>query len=302
VIRRDGSLCGDTGTNQEEAFIYRRREKNMATYEMKTPPDFTNSPKFMGAGMIAIFVLLILFNSVQVVGPGERGIVFSQISGLKPLTLGEGLHFKIPFIETIITMDVRIQKSQTEAPAASKDLQNISTTIAVNFHIDPDRAQVVYQQIGRDFANRVIDPAIQESVKAATAHFTAEELIARRGEVKDQTQASLSERLSKFNIIVDELSIVDFSFSDQFNRAIEEKQTAEQQALKAKRDLDRIKIEADQRVTQAQAEAEAQRLQRETVSPALLQLRAIEKWNGVMPQVVGSGGMPFIDLKSVGGK
>jgi regulator of protease activity HflC (stomatin/prohibitin superfamily) len=264
-------------------------------------PDFPNSPKTIAIGMVAVFLLLLLFNSFQTVGPGERGIVFNQISGLRNLTLGEGLHFKVPFIETIYIMDVRVQKVQSNASAASKDLQNISSVIAVNFHIDPARAQKVFQEIGRDFKDRVIDPAVQESVKAITAHFTAEELITMRGEVKNRTQANLTERLSKFNIIVDELSIVDFSFSDVFNRAIEEKQMAEQQALKAKRDLDRIKIEAEQRVTQARAEADGQRLQRETLTPIMLQLRAIEKWNGILPQVVGgNGATPFIDLKSLG--
>ncbi|MEK7702763.1 MAG: prohibitin family protein [Nitrospirota bacterium] len=270
----------------------------MSTYEMNKPPDFMNSPKLMSAGMIVAAVLLVLFNGFQTVGPGERGVIFNQISGLRDVTLGEGMHFKIPFIETIYIMDVRVLKVQSSASAASKDLQNISSVVAVNFHVDPARAQKVFQELGRDFKDRIIDPAVQESVKAVTAHFTAEELITMRGEVKDQTQATLTKRLSKFNIVVDELSIVDFSFSDVFNRAIEEKQMAEQQALKAKRDLDRIKIEADQRITQARAEAEGQRLQRETLTPIMLQLRAIEKWNGILPQVAG-GATPFIDLKSL---
>jgi regulator of protease activity HflC (stomatin/prohibitin superfamily) len=254
----------------------------------------------MAVGIVCAVTLLIAVNAFSVVGAGERGIIFSQISGIKDMTLGEGIHFKTPFIDDLITMDIRVQKVETRAPAASKDLQNISSTIAVNFHIDPDRAHKVYQQIGTNFKDRVIDPAVLESVKAITAGFTAEELIARRGEVKELTQASLTKRLAKFNIFVDELSIVDFSFSDEFNKAIEAKQTAEQRALEAKRDLDRIIIEAEQRITQARAEAEAQRLQRETITPILLQLRAIEKWNGVMPQMTG-GAMPFIDVKTLGG-
>jgi len=269
------------------------------SYDYK--PNTPIPPKLMAMGIVGAMILLISINAFSVVGAGERGIIFSQISGIKDITLGEGIHFKVPFVEELITMDIRVQKAETRAPAASKDLQNISSTIAVNFHIDPDRAHRVYQQIGTNFKDRVIDPAVLESVKAITAGFTAEELIARRGEVKDLTQASLSERLAKFNIFVDELSIIDFSFSDEFNRAIEAKQTAEQRALEAKRDLDRIKIEAEQRVTQARAESDAQRLQRETITPILIQLRAIEKWNGVLPQVT-SGATPFIDVKALGGK
>ncbi len=274
----------------------------MSTYEMNKP-DFANSPKFIAAGILGVFALLMLFNSFQVVGPGERGVIFSQITGLREVTLDEGMHFKVPFVETIFIMDVRVQKVQSNASAASKDLQNISSVIAVNFHVDPSRAQKVFQEVGRDFKDRVIDPAVQESVKAVTAHFTAEELITMRGEVKTQIQSGLTERLRKFNIIVDEFSIVDFSFSEVFNKAIEEKQMAEQNALKAKRDLDRIKVEAEQRVVQARSEADGQRLQRETLTPILLQLRAIEKWNGILPQVVGgNGATPFIDLKSISGK
>ena len=273
----------------------------MATYDMNRP-NVPLSPKTITAGAIGIFLLLLLMNCFSVVGAGERGIIFSQFHGVRDITLGEGIHFKIPFIEEVVRMDVRVQKTQTSAPSASKDLQNISSEIAVNFHVDPDRAHKVYQEIGLNFKDRVIDPAVQESVKAVTARYTAEELIAKRPEVKDMTQASLATRLAKFNIFVDELSIVDFSFSEEFNKAIEAKQTAEQRALEAKRDLDRIRIEAEQRVTQARAESEAQSLQRETISPILLQLRAIEKWNGVMPQVTGGGAMPFLDVQSLGMK
>lgn len=270
-------------------------------YEMKVPKGFSNLPRLIGAGLLILFLLIILFASFQVVGAGERGVVFSKLSGIKNVQLGEGLHFKMPFIEEIIPIDVKVQKSQTDARAASKDLQNVSSTIAINFHIDPGRAQKIYQEIGLSYKERVVDPAVQEAVKSVTAHFTAEELITRRAEVKDAIKQSLSERLLKFNILVDEFSIINFEFSHEFNVAIEAKQSAEQSALKAKRDLDRIRIEADQRITQARAEAEGQRLQRETLTPILLQLRAIEKWDGKLPQVAG-GATPFIDLNSLKAK
>jgi len=270
-------------------------------YEMKMPRGFSQLPRLIITGIVIVILLVVLFNSFQVVGAGERGVVFSKLSGVRDAQLGEGLHFKIPFIEEIIPIDVKVQKSQTDARAASKDLQNISSTIAVNFHLDPSRAHKVYQEIGVSYKERVIDPAVQEAVKSVTAHFTAEELITRRGEVKDAVKENLSERLQRFNIIVDEFSIVNFDFSPEFNAAIEAKQTAEQSALKAKRDLDRIRIEAEQRVTQARAEAESQRLQRETLTPIMLQLRAIEKWDGKLPQVSG-GATPFIDLNSLKAK
>lgn len=261
----------------------------------------TGGPKAFKLIVVVIVLLIVGSSSFAVVGAGERGVVFSKFSGVKDLVLNEGFHFKLPFVEDVVRVDVRVQKSQTDASAASKDLQNVSSTIALNYHIAPDTANKVYQDIGLFFKERVIDPAVQESVKAVAAQFTAEELITRRPEVKDQIKEVLKERLLAFNIVVDEFNIVDFSFSRGFNEAIEAKQTAEQQALKARRDLERIKIEAEQKITQAKAEAESQRLQRETISPIILQLRAIEKWDGHFPQVIG-GAMPFIDVGTLAPK
>ena len=249
---------------------------------------------------IVVVVLLVLVNSFQTIGAGERGVVFSKIGGVQDAVLGEGLRFKVPFIQDIIPIDVKIQKSETAVAASSKDLQMVSSTIAVNYHVEPDKANKVYQDVGLSYKERIIDPAVQESMKAATAQFTAEELITRRGEVSVQIKEMLSDRLLTHSIIVDEFNIVDFSFSAVFNEAIEMKQTAEQSALKAQRDLERVKIEAEQQITTARAEAEGQRLQRQTISPEILQLRAIEKWDGHLPQVT-SGGTPFIDLKAIRG-
>ncbi len=267
--------------------------------------EFSSSLGGLGPGVVwkaagAVVILIVLFNGFTVVGAGQRGVIFNKIGGVQQGVRGEGLQFKIPFVQDIIVMDVQIQKSETDASASSKDLQIVHSRIALNYHITPDKAWVIYQDVGVEFKQRLIDPAVQEAVKAATAQFTAEELITRRAEVSTQIKGILSERLVARNILVDEFNIVDFTFSAVFNEAIESKQTAEQSALKAERDLERIKIEAEQTITAAKAEAESQRLQRETITPSLLQLRAIEKWNGILPQVSG-GAVPFIDLKSIGG-
>ena len=258
--------------------------------------------RILGGGIMPVVGLVVLvviaFNSFQVVGAGERGVVFSKFGGVQEGVRGEGLQLKIPFIHTIITVDVRIQKSETDASASSKDLQTVHSRIALNYHIAPDEAARIYQEVGTLYKERLIDPSVQEAVKAATAQFTAEELITRRAEVSSLIKEMLAERLVPRNIVVDEFNIVDFNFSDVFNQAIEAKQTAEQEALKAQRDLERIKIEAEQKVTAATAEADSQRLQRETITESLLQLRAIEKWDGVLPQVTG-GAVPFIDLNAI---
>jgi len=274
----------------------------MATYDYdKIPPGLAQLPKTIGLMGGAVLLLVLVFSSFQTIHPGERGVVFSQLSGVKAVQLGEGIHFKIPFVETIIPVDVKVQKLQTESRSSSRDLQTVSVIVAVNYRIDPANVQKLYQNVGVDYRERIIDPATQEAIKATTAHYTAEELITRRNEVKDTVTVTLTERLARFNIQLEEFSIVNFEFSQEFNTAIELKQTAEQNALKAKRDLDRIKIEAEQKLTMARGESEAQSLQRATLTAEVLQLRAIEKWNGVLPQMTG-GAMPFIDINNLRGK
>src|SRR3989339_1711349 len=251
------------------------------------------------AGIVA--VLLILHPWVQI-GAGERGIVLN-FGAVQDNVLGEGLHFRVPIMQRVAVMDVKVQKSLTNAAASSSDLQEVSSEVAVNYHIIPDKANVVYQTIGISFKERIIDPAVQEMVKAVTARYTAEELITKRPAVSEEMRATLSERLRAYNIHVDAFSIVGFSFSKIFMEAIESKQTAEQLALKSRRDLERIKIEAEQKITAAKAEAESLRLQKANISIDLLELRkieatikAIDKWNGILPQGTGGGAVPFIGL------
>lgn len=252
-------------------------------------------------GIVIILVIVLLSGSLYIVPAGERGVL---LTFGKPSmdAMGEGLHFKVPIAQTVKKMEVRTQKIEVGADSASADLQDVQTTIALNFHLMPESTPSLYQKIGKSYKERIIDPAIQESVKAVTAKFTAEELITRRPEVRTGIQETLRERLSKYYIAIDDLNIVNFQFSEEFDKAIEEKVTAEQQALKAVRDLERIVIEKEQIITQAQAEAEALRLQKAEITPDLLELRkievqrlAIEKWNGILPIVTG-GSIPLIEL------
>ncbi|MCU0577074.1 MAG: prohibitin family protein [Desulfobacterota bacterium] len=239
------------------------------------------------------------------IGAGERGVVLN-FGAVQDKVLEEGLHFRIPIMQKIILMDVKVQKATTDAVAASSNLQDVSSTVAINYHIVPDKAQIVYQTIGMQFKERIIDPAVLEVVKAVTARYSAEELITKRTAVSDAMRTNLTQRLMVHNIAVDAFSIVGFSFSKIFMEAIESKQTAEQLALKAQRDLERIKIEAEQKITAAKAEAESLRLQRANISLDLIELRkveanlkAIEKWNGILPQVTGAGAVPFIGVGDV---
>lgn len=253
--------------------------------------------------VIPIIILVILaFESLTVVQAGHRGIIV-QLGAVKPTVLGEGMHFKIPFIQDIVQVEVRVQKAESSASAASKDLQVVTTNMAVNFHMDPASVNKLYQTVGMDYKGRIVDPAIGESLKAVVARYTAEQLISKRSEVSLQVKELLSKKLSTYNMMLDEINITEFKFSDEFNRAIEQKQIAEQQALKSKLDLDRIKIEKEQTITRAQATAESLRLQRENVTPELVRMReievqqqAIEKWDGKLPSTTG-GAIPFLNVQ-----
>ncbi|TFH41981.1 MAG: prohibitin family protein [ANME-2 cluster archaeon] len=253
----------------------------------------------------AILVVFLFLSPFVQVGAGERGVVLN-FGAVQDTVLNEGLHFRMPIMQKIAIMDVKVQKAVTDATSASADLQDVTSSVALNYHVVPDKANVVYQTIGVEFKERIIDPAIQEVMKAVSARYTAEELITKRAAVSEAMRANLAERLLPNNIAVDAVSIVAFSFSKVFTEAIESKQTAEQLALKAKRDLDRIKIEAEQTITAAKAEAEALRLQNANISTDLIELRkieanlkAIDKWNGILPQVTGGGAIPFIGVGDI---
>jgi len=281
--------------------IYRAKEatKEAMQYAMKKGP--LRSVIIIGA---VLLVFLFLRPWVQV-GAGERGVVLN-FGAVQDTVLNEGLHFRVPIMQKVAIMDVKVQKAVTDAVSGSADLQDVTSSVALNYHVVPDKANVVYQTIGVEFKERIIDPAIQEVMKAVSARYTAEELITKRPAVSEAMRTALAERLMPHNIAVDAVSIVAFSFSKIFTEAIESKQTAEQLALKAKRDLDRIRIEAEQKITAAKAEAESLRLQRANISADLIELRkieanlkAIEKWNGILPQVTGGGAVPFIGIGEI---
>jgi regulator of protease activity HflC (stomatin/prohibitin superfamily) len=255
--------------------------------------------------LVLVFIVVVALNAYTIVPAGQRGIML-QLGAVKSKVYTEGLHFRVPFIQEILPIDVRVQKAESDQTAASKDLQVVTTTVAVNFHLNPEEVNKLYQSVGLSFKERIVDPAVSEALKAATAQYTAEELISKRSEVSLKVKEVLASKLATYNMQLDEINITEFKFSTEFNNAIEQKQIAEQQALKAKLDLQRIEIEAQQKIEQAKAEAESLRLQKQEVTKELVDLRkieaqmeAIKKWDGKMPNVTG-GAVPFLDVNSVG--
>jgi len=262
------------------------------------------TPKLIGVGIAVLVIAVILFNSFTVVEYGHVGIR-KTLGKMSTEVLPEGLQVKIPFIQTIIPMNVQVMKSEADAASSSRDMQITRTHIAVNYKVDPAGAYKLLNTVGPDYANVVISPAIQEVLKAVTAQFSAEELIQKRTTVAQDVRDGLAERLSHYNLLITDISIVNFEFDDAFNASIEAKQIASQRAMQAENDLKRIEIEAKQTITQAQAEAESLRLKKMEVTQELVQLKqievqekALEKWDGKLPAVTG-GATPFIDLDSL---
>lgn len=252
-------------------------------------------------------LLVVCATGCTQVDAGNLGVV-TKWGEIQAEALPEGIHFRMPVETQIINISTRVQKLEASATASSKDLQVVSTKIALNYRLDASRMVEIFRNIGTRLIveNTIIDPALQESLKQATAQYTAEELITKRQEVKETLSRSITATLAKSDILVTELSITDFQFDDQYQQAVEAKQVAEQRALTAKNDLARIKVEAEQAeakargtanamLARAEAEAKAQELLKRTISPEIVYLRAVEKWDGKQPTIVGEGGA-ILDL------
>lgn len=246
---------------------------------------------------LGFLLLLMAFFSTYTVRAGEKAIVFTfgKISSVSD----SGLHFKIPLVQSIERVDVRTRKAHAPASAGTNDLQSVKTEVALNYHLNEKSLVDIYSKFGLQVEDKIVDPRIQEVVKAVVARFSAEELLKKRDTVKDEIAVGLRALLAPYEVVVEDIQITDFSFSESFDVAIEAKQTAEQNALKAKNDLTRIEVEAKQRIVTATAEAQAIQIQAEAIraqgGSEYVRLKAIEKWDGKLPSVNG-GAVPFINV------
>ena len=270
-----------------------------------------NIARGIALGIVLLIVVgVVIFASVKIVDSGHRGVLlhWSAVDLASP-PLDEGLHFVIPFQDDVINIEVRTLKYEKESRSASKDLQTVETTVTVNYHPDKEAVHRLYKNLGLDYENRVIQPAIEETVKQVTANYNAEELITKRPLVKQDIESSIRERLNQFEVVTDVISITDFEFSPLFAQAIESKVEAEQKALKAENDLRRIEVEARQReanaiglananIAEARGEAEAISIINKALAenPNYLDWLKTQAWNGELPLVVGDGGTPFIQI------
>ena len=238
----------------------------------------------------ALFILLLtIFGSFFVVPAGHEGVVFNTFNGVKPTTYGEGIHLKLPLFETAYDFEVRTRVFNSDASAASKDLQVVSTKVAVNYHLKKESVFSLFKNIGVDYEERIITPSVQEVVKATTAKYLAEELITKRELVKEQIKVALKERLSIYYIDLDDISITNFDFSEEFNDAIEKKVTAEQNALREQNNLKVVEFQTQQKIVEAKGQSEAIRIINEELqkSPQYVQYLTVQKWDGKVPMAVG---------------
>jgi regulator of protease activity HflC (stomatin/prohibitin superfamily) len=254
-------------------------------------------------GVVAIALLLIL-NPFAQVGAGERGVVL-EWGAFTGKVLEPGLHFVMPISQDVKTMDVQTQTisfdGDNSLSAASNDLQDVKIAVIANYHVNPDKVGEIYKQYGVSFEGNILSPIVREAVKSVSANYTAEQLVTKRAEFSDKVATILGEKLAERDVTLERLNIVNLNFSDSFNKAIEAKVTAEQDALAAKNKLQQVQFEADQRVAQAKGEAEAIKIQAEAITQqggqAYVDLQAIKKWNGELPNTMLPGGaVPFINL------
>lgn len=224
---------------------------------------------------IAILLFIIAISSITIVPAGHKGIVITM-GAVDEKVLNEGLRFKIPFVQSIKTLDARIIKYESDAACVSKDMQEVYARVAINYRIDIGDADKLYKNIGESYELTILNPAVSECVRSTTAKFTSDDLISKRSEVSEQIKSLLIEKLYGKYISIDSLNIISFEFSENFNKAIEDKQIAEQQAIKARHDLEQIRIEAEAKVLMAKAEAEANMLITETEAKAILLMAEAE--------------------------
>ncbi len=256
---------------------------------VKTP---NGTKKIIIIAVIAVLIVLIAFNCFAIVQPGHTGVVVN-LGKVSDNVLEEGLHFKIPFVSEIVQIDNRVLKTEVESNAASKDLQTISSKVSINYRVNKSSSAEIYKNVGNDYTNVIVNPAIQECVKSVAAKYTAEQLITNRTVVSTEMEEAISEKINPYGLSIEVFNIVNFDFSEEFNKAIEAKQTAQQEALKAEQDLARIKVEAQQTIEKAEAEAEAYRLKNAELSEEIIMMEFVEKWDGKMPSVMSSAEAMF---------
>lgn len=252
----------------------------------------TGLKNYIKITILSVLILIVLIASIRIVPAGKTGVVviMGKVTGEN---LSEGPHFVAPFVTSIKKINNRVIRTDVESESASKDLQTVQSLVSVNYKVQNDKSADLYKRVGMNYDEIIVRPAIQEVSKAVNAKFTAEELIAQRQSISDMMREQLEDKISEYGLVVEGFNILNFGFTEEFNKAIEAKQTAQQAALKAQQDLERVKVEAEQKVVQAEADAKAYALKNQEITEKTLMQQYIEKWDGKLPSVVSDGSNIF---------
>ena len=257
--------------------------------------------KYIIIGVIAVLAIIIAINAFVVVDAGHTGVVVTM-GKVNEGVLQEGIHLKIPFVQSVVKIDNRIQKLEVQTEAFSKDLQSVDTKLAINYRVDTSKSYSIYKNIGANYEDVLVTPAVNEVLKAITATYTAEETVTNRALISDGLVTGLNEKLNTIGLYVTDVNIIDFDFSDAFITAIEEKQVAQQQLLKAETEkktaITNAEAEAEAAKVRADGEAEANSTIAKSLTSEVLENKKIEKWNGELPKVSGNSGN-IIDLGDI---
>ena len=252
---------------------------------------------------LIVLVIIVILNSIVFIETGEIGIV-TQFGAVQDKVLQAGINFKVPFIQGVRKINCKTQELTTENNSASKDLQDIAMSISINYSVNIDKAPELYKRVGQNYKEVILTPTLADTVKSATAEYTAEETITKRAELSSKIYEKLNERLEDQGISITNVNIINLDFSEAYNQAIEDKNIATQNTLKAQQELETTKVEAEKKVTEATATAEANRILNESLSQENLEkqrleneLKAIEKWNGQLPSTMTGDTVPFLNLK-----
>ena len=251
------------------------KEKGVKEYYMKNF-NLKENKKIVFLGVIALLLVITVLCSFQTIQSGEVGLRV-RFGKIIDSNLREGFNLKIPYIEDIVKVNIKVQKVELETSAASRDLQDISTRIAVNYRVQETKASSLYKTVGNSYEKTVLEPVIEESVKSVISKYTAEETITKRSEVSNESLQVLQEKVEKYGIVIDNFNIINLAFSDEYSRAIEEKQVAEQKLATAR-------LESEAKLVEAEATKKANELLKQSLTDELIEKEFIEKWDGKLPE------------------
>ena len=243
--------------------------------------DLKNNKKLIIIGVIVFISLVTILCSFQTIKSGEVGLRV-RFGKIIDSNLKEGFNLKIPYIEDIVKVNIKVQKVEMDTSAASRDLQDINTKLAVNYRIEADKASGLYKTVGNSYELTILEPVIEESVKSVISKYTAEETITKRSEVSNESLKVLQEKVDKYGIVIDNFNIINLSFSEEYAKAIEEKQVAEQKLATAK-------LESEAKLVEAEAEKKANDLLKQSITEELIEKQFIEKWDGKLPDTYAGG-------------